>query len=212
MAPSRDGKAPAPVEEFKPTNGLVIGYVTLAVCALAVVYVAVSAHSVTGLRVALGFAVGGCVDWVVLLRPRATADREMLRLKNSLVDVDIPLALIDGVTVRQTLNVWVGKRRYVCAGIGRSRRRMFKRSGRRGPGALLGLGKLQGYAAQVNPAGEERSGMLYETYVATRIEELAEQARQEPAPSGNRVRHVPAWPALTALTALVVAFVVALLF
>src|SRR5690242_19549788 len=94
-----------PTDKFKPTNGFIIGYTGLAMCAVAVVYTAVAVHTITGLRVGLGFALGILVVWVSLLRPRAAAYPGVLRLRNSLADIEVPLVLIDEVTVRQTLNV-----------------------------------------------------------------------------------------------------------
>jgi len=211
MVPLRDGtKAPTPIERFKPTNGMITGYAALVLCGFAVVYVAVSAHSVTGLRVALGFALAGCVAWVSLLRPRAAAYSDVLRLRNSLVDVDIPFALIDAVTVRQTLNVWVGEHRYVCVGIGRTRRSMFKRNRRGGIPMLLGMDRLQDFVQKSDRPATDQTAMLYETHVVTRIETLVADARARLAcgtPTG-RIRHLPAWPEIAALAALAVAFAV----
>jgi hypothetical protein len=212
MAPLRAGtNAPGPIEKFKPTNGFIIGYTGLALCAFAVVYAAVSVHTLTGLRVALGFALGGLVAWVALVRPRAAVYPGVLRLSNSLVDVDIPLVLVDEVSVRQTLNVWVGTRRYTCVGIGRSRRRMLK-TRRPGITALLGMERLHSYAEESNRPALDQGGMLYETHVVTRIEQLVEEARQaaREQPPHERVRRLPAWPEIAGLTVLAVAFVVSL--
>lgn len=209
MAPLHDGATPqTPIERFKPTNGMITGYAALALCAFAVVYVAVSAHTATGASVALGFALAGCVSWVALLRPRAVAYSDVLRLKNSLVDVEVPLALIDAVTVRQTLNVWVGDHRYVCVGIGRSRRSMHKRNRPGGITMLLGMGRVQDFVQKSDRAASHEGSMLYETYVVTRIEDLVEAARKDlggAAPS-DHVRHLPAWPEIVALAVLAVAF------
>jgi len=214
MAPLHDGaKPPTPIERFKP-NGTITGYAALALCAFAVVYVAVTAHTPTGTRVALGLALAGCVSWVSLLRPRAVAYSDVLRLKNSLVDVEVPLAMIDAVTVRQTLNVWVGDHRYVCVGIGRSRRSMFKRNRPGGIAMLLGMGRVQDFVQQSDRARLDQSSMLYETYVVTKIEDLAEAARKDLGgePPTRRVRHLPAWPEIVALAALAIAFAVSFAF
>ena len=214
MASLRAGtKTPAPIEKFKPTNGFIIGYAGLVMCAFAVVYAAVSVHTLAGLRVALGFALGGLVAWLSLLRPRAAVYPGVLRLRNSLLDVEVPLALIDDVTVRQTLNVWVGERRYVCVGIGRSRRRMFK-SRRPGITALLGMERLHSYAEEANRPATDQTGMLYETYVVTRIEELVEEARKQLAgePPQGQVRRLPAWLEIAALAVLTIAFAVTFAF
>jgi len=209
MAPTNGTKPGAPLVRFRPTNGFIIGYTGLAMCAFAVVYVAVSVHTLTGLRVGLGFALAGVVAWVSLLRPRAAVFPGVLRLKNSMMDIEIPLVLIDAVTVRQTLNVWVGERRYVCVGIGRSRHSMFK-SNRRGVAMLFGMERLQKYAEDADRPANDQTGMLYETYVVTSIEELVEDARKNLGgePPQGRVRRLPAWPEIAALAVLAVVFAV----
>jgi hypothetical protein len=209
MAPTNGTKPGAPIVRFRPTNGFIIGYTGLAMCAFAVVYVAVSVHTLTGLRVGLGFALAGVVAWVSLLRPRAAVFPGVLRLKNSMMDIEIPLVLIDAVTVRQTLNVWVGERRYVCVGIGRSRHSMFK-SNRRGVAMLFGMERLQKYAEDADRPANDQTGMLYETYVVTSIEELVEDARKNLGgePPQGRVRRLPAWPEIAALAVLAVVFAV----
>lgn len=209
MATSHGSRSDAPIVAFKPTNGFIIGYTGLAMCVFVVGYVAVSVHTLTGLRVALGFALAGVVAWVALLRPRAAVFPGVLRLKNSLMDVEIPLVLVDAVTVRQTLNVWVGEHRYVCVGIGRSRRSMFK-SNRRGIAMLFGMERLQKYAEDADRPANDQTGMLYETYVVTSIEELVEKARKELGgePPQGQVRRLPAWPEIVGLVVLAVAFAV----
>lgn len=209
MAPTNGTKPDAPIVRFRPTNGFIIGYTGLAMCAFAVAYVAVSVHTLTGLRVGLGFALAGVVAWVSLLRPRAAVFPGVLRLKNALLDLEIPLALIDAVTVRQTLNVWVGEHRYVCVGIGRSRQSMFK-SNRRGVAMLFGMERLQKYAEDADRPANDQTGMLYETYVVTSIEELVEDARKklDGEPPRGRVRRLPAWPEIAVLVVLAVAFAV----
>lgn len=213
MAPTNGTSPDAPIVRFKPTNGFIIGFTGLAICAFAVVYVAVSVHTLTGLRVGLGFALAGVVAWVALLRPRAAVFPGALRLKNSMMDIEIPLTLIDAVTVRQTLNVWVGERRYVCVGIGRSRHSMFK-SNRRGISMLFGMERLQKYAEDADRPANDQTGMLYETYVVTSIEDLVETERKKlgDEPPQGRVRRLPAWPEITGLVVLAVAFAVTFAF
>jgi len=57
-----------PVERFRPTTGLFVGYAGLAVAAFAVVCVLVAVHTVTGLKVALGALFAAVVIWVSQLR------------------------------------------------------------------------------------------------------------------------------------------------
>ena len=41
-------------------------------------------------------------------------------MQGSIRDTYVPYVLIDEVAMAQTLNVWVGRKRYVCVGIGKS--------------------------------------------------------------------------------------------
>jgi hypothetical protein len=169
--------ATAPVERFKPSNGFILGYLCLAVLAFVVVDMAVAEHSLTGLRVALGAVFAGAVVWISQVRPRATAYADRLRLRNSLHDIYVPYTLIDAVTIRQVLTVWVGERRYVCIGIGLSRRdRRPKRSERP---SLLGQSRIHEFSAMAERASLDERAMNYETWVERRIDELVETAKRE---------------------------------
>jgi hypothetical protein len=212
MISSREASArPRPVERFRPTSGAIVGYAGLVVAAVVLGYVSFSVHTLTGLRVGLAMVLVGLVIWVTQLRPRAVAYEQTLLLKNAVRDVDVPLVLVDDVTVRQTLNVWVGEARYVCIGIGRSSRSMVK-GRRRSAAAVLGLERLQEYAEHADRPGLDQSAVRYETWVVRRIEELAEHARRDadraaPAPT---VRRRVAWPETVALVVTALAFAVTL--
>src|SRR5665811_1307179 len=191
---SADSTDVKPVERFKPTNGGVIGVAGLLFVGVAVGYVLFSVHTVTGLRVGLGAAFFGLVVWVTQLRPRATAYPYALRMKNSLRDTRIPLTLIDEVAVGRTLNVWVGDKRFVCIGIGKARKTIFK-SSKRGAATLLGFERLHEYAEEADRPHPEQNATLYETFVVRRIEELVDAAKRElrGAPVEGKVRHELAW-------------------
>lgn len=211
MTSSRETAKVEPVESFKPTSGMATGYVGLGLSLAALGYVIVSLHTLTGLRIGLGVALLAVVIWVTQLRPRATAYPETLRLRNSLRDVDIPLASVQEVSVRATLNVWVADKRYVCIGIGRSTRHMLKRS-KPGGGAMLGMARLREYGEQADRPGLDQSDMRYDTFVVTRIEELVEQAKKDRRglSAQGSVRRTLAWPEIAALTVLGVCFVVSI--
>jgi len=178
-----------PVERFKATSGIFAGYTGLAFTVAIVGYVLFNVHTVTGLRLALGMTLFGLVTWVTQLRPRAAAYPNHLLLKNSVRDVAIPLALIDEVTVRQTLDVWVGEKRYVCLSIGTSARRGFK-------------------SRKSSPASSQ-TDMSYESLVVTRIRELVETAKKAAGePVAAEARYDYAWPEIIALVVTGVAFVV----
>ena len=191
-ASHEDATDTRPVERFKPTSGLFVGYAGLLFVAVVLVYVILEVHTVTGLQVALGMLLFGLVVWVTQLRSRATAYPDRLLLRNSFRDVTIPLALIDDVSVRQTLNVWVGEQRFVCIGIGSSLRSMVKDSRRRSEGsALLGPSRWREFAGRAEQAAPDQSAMSYETFVVTRIQELVEQAKKESARRGGAAAAAP---------------------
>lgn len=203
-----------PVERFHPTSGRVVGYLSVAVIAGLLLYVAVNVHSVTGLRLAAGLVFLGVLIWVTQLRPRAIAYPDTLLLQNSLRDATVPLALVDGVSVRRMLTVWVGEERYVCIGIGSSLRKLVK-SKPRGPSSLLGWDRLEAYTEEATPLRPDQTAMSYATFVETRIAGLVDEAKRRTAPDigtpGPAARRTWAWPELVALVVTGVAFVVTLL-
>lgn len=198
-----------PVERFKATSGFFAGYTGLAFSAVTVGYMVLSVHTLTGLRVALGMTLFGVVTWMTQLRSRAVAHPDHLLLKNSARDAVIPLTLIDGVTVRQTLNVWVGEKRYVCIGIGTSFRSIFK-SRKKSTPSLLGMSRMREFSEMAERAAPDQSAMAYEAFVVTRIEELVEKAKKEAGgDAGPAEDHYSyAWPEITALVVTGTAFVV----
>ena len=171
------------------------------------VLTAVTEPNLTGVRICLLVALAGVVVWAVLLRPRATAYDETLVLHNQVSDWHLPLAEVEDVAVRHTLNVWVGGKRYSCSGIGRASRQMV-----RGPdGAPASV-----FARRDDPrtgAGDAaKIGEVdYATFVENRIDELAAVARREGGqpPAVQRVWAVPELAALSVLAlAALVAFLV----
>lgn len=202
-----DTASAGPVERFKPTTGVLSGWIGLVFVAVGIAYVALEVHTKTGLQVALGLAFLGMVIWVTQLRSRAAAYPSTLLLKNSLVDIRVPLRLVDEVSATRTLNVWVGERRYVCIGIGRSMKSMFKSE--RASSQSLGFSKLHQYTETAS--SPDQRAMTYETFVTNRIQELADRAKksstEEPAPE---VRRLPAWPEIVVLVVTGTAFVATL--
>ncbi len=105
-----------PVHAFRPTSGAVLGVAGLVAAAAVLLLVALTERSVTGLRVALVAGGAAVLIWMVLLRPRVAAFAETLLLRNMARDTHLPLAEIDTVVVRHTLNVWVGDQRFTSPG------------------------------------------------------------------------------------------------
>jgi hypothetical protein len=199
-----------PVERFKPTSGHILGYLGLAVAAFTVVYSAVAVHSVVGLRIATGALFFAVVVWITQIRPRATAYRRHVVLKNSLRDAHVPLAHVDEVGMGQTLSLWAGGQRYVCIGIGQTLRADIKARRRKDPG-LVGHSRYSELTVMADRASNEERASSYQTFVVTRLEELVEQAKREPAAGHEAPRHVWAWPEVVALAVTGLAFVVSLL-
>lgn len=183
-----------PVQRFKPTTGVVAGYLGLAVMAAIVVGVVVEYRTLVGLRVALAAMFLAVVVWSTQLRPRAVAYPTVLELRNSLRDYWVPYTLIDEVTVAQTLSVWVGERRYVCIGIGASVRADLKARQREAAEASVHL----------KPGRDLVTS--YRTFVLTTIDELVRREKRRvrlsdrPGPSAAVERRV-AVPELVALLA-----------
>jgi hypothetical protein len=173
------------VHAFKPTSGTLLGFLGLAIAGLVVVLVVLGERSLLGLRTALGAALVALFLWMVLLRPRVTAYADTLLLRNMASDVRIPLASIDDVGVRHTLNVHVDDQRYSCPGIGRSTRSMVRAQ----------------HGAARSPEQD------YVSFVETTIEELARAARRDGRGDPAPVRRSWAVPELVAGGVLVVALV-----
>jgi hypothetical protein len=213
MATSGPGSPGAhPVERFKPTSGRFVGYAGLVFVAVVVGYVAFRVHTVTGLQVALGVLLFGVLTWLTQLRPRAIAYSDRLLLKNSVRDVEIPLVLIDDVSVRQVLYVWAGEQRFVCVGIGRSMKDMVRRRRSAAAPSLLGTSRVREFVDMAEKAAPEQTAMSYQSFVEVRIAELVAQAKKETAtaePAGGP-RRLHAWPEIAALAVTGTAFAVSL--
>jgi hypothetical protein len=221
MPPFRNVSAAAsdgagPLERFKPTNGLFIGWAGLATVAFALAYTAIYVHSVVGLRIGLGALFAGVVIWVSQLRPRATAYPDVLQLRGALRDVHVPYLLIDEVAMGQTLNVWAGGRRYVCIGIGKSLGTdVRQRAKKERQGSLLGSSRQHEFSERAEAAAPDQRAMDYQTFVVTRIEELLDEARRDRKLRPDRavpssVRQTYAVPELVALGVTGLAFVASL--
>ena len=215
MTTSSGDLANQPLERFKATSGQAVGWGGLIFAAVIVGYVVLAHHTLTGLRVALGMVLFALVVWMTQLRSRATLYPDRVVLRNAARDAVLPLVLVDAVTVRQTLNVWAGERRYVCVGIGRSARSMVKEGRRKGTGdGPLGQGRWRQFAEQAERAAPDQTAMAYETFVVTRIEEVAAAVQKTASPAdvaAARARQEPAWPELVALAVVGIAFVISLL-
>lgn len=207
--PSGTTARPRPVERFAPTSGLFLGWTGLVCAAVAIGWVLLAVHTVTGLRVALGAAVFAVVVHVTQIRPRAAAYADHLLLRNSLRDTRVPLVAIDEVVVGTALQIWTGDERHVCIGIGKSPRDELKALKRRRV-QQVGPSRFQEFKAQAEVAGLDERAMTYQTFVETRIVELVEAARKQPGADqqSRSVRRAWAWPEVAALGVTLAAFLV----
>jgi len=208
MAPS--APAPAVVQKFKPTGGVVVGYTSLIVLGGCVVLAAVTEPNLLGLRIVLALLLIMSLTWVALLRPRADATVATLRLRNLFSDHLVPLAHIDEVLVRQMLVVRVGEDRYSCVGIGRSARQLMGNKRKRGPMAVLGVEQTDDRMA-VGQSAEIGNGADYATFVETRIEDLVRTAKRDLPDQSPAVRREWAQAEIVGVIGLAVAFTLSLL-
>ncbi len=202
-----------PVERFKPTSGYLLGYAGLALILVGLGYVVLSVHTVTGLRVGLAAVFATVLVWATQIRPRAVAYREALLLRNSFTDTRVPLRMVDAVTLRQTLNIWVGDARYVCIGIGEGLRARRKGSGNRPK--LLGTSRWHEFSEMADRAAPDQTGMTYHAFVVRRIEELVESAKKAELSESSEpalVRRRVALPEIVVLVVSGLGFLVSLLF
>lgn len=195
VRPPSSSPTSQPLHAFKPTSGMVLGSIGLAVAGLVVVLVLLGERSVLGLRTALAAALVGLVVWMVLLRPRVRAYADTLELRNMASDVLVPLAAVDAVTVRHALHVWVDDERYTCPGIGRSTRSMVRTHGGTQDASVAKASSSEGYVR----------------FVETTLEDLARTARRDARGEQPPVRRRWAAPELVAAGVLVVALVVSFL-
>jgi hypothetical protein len=213
MPQTRATSGSAPLDRFKPTTGAVAGWVGIGFAGFVVGYVLVEARTVEGLRVGLAALLAGVVVWVTQLRPRVTAYPGHLLLHGSVRDLEVPYALIDDVVLGQTLNIWVGGRRLVCVGIGRSLGMEMRNKGRSHGSALFGAGRVAGMDLTPDGSpGPRMPSVAYHDFVLDRIRDLVAAADRSAACARDlRVRRHWAVPELAALGCLSVALLVALL-
>ena len=196
-----------PVERFHPTSGRVTVVLVLLLAGVVVVVGVADPGSVAAPVIA-GAVLAAVLAWASMLRPALWATPEHLVMRNMLETVQVPLAAVEQLAVRQVLAVRAGEKRYVSTVVGRPWRKAV-RSGRSGHSAHT--------AAPA--AGEAPAGLPYADFVEQRLHQLMEQAREaagvrslsdEQAALAAGVRREPAWLPIGLSTAAAVAFVVTL--
>lgn len=206
-----------PVERFKPTAGAFVGWVGIMLAAVVALSLLVADPVLPTVRIALGLTFAGVLVWCTQLRPRLTAYALHLRLHGPLTDTYVPYIAVNQVALGQTLNVYVGRKRYVCVGIGRALgTEMRQRVRSRGTGSLFGPHRATDFALSGTSEVRDPAG-AYASYVLDRVERLVASARIELDRSGGlpdeafEVRRRPAVPEIVALVVTAGAFLATLL-
>lgn len=205
------------VERFRPTSGRIPGGLAVLLAAAVVVVSVVRPADVTA-PVTAGAVLGGVLAWAALLRPRVSASNESLYLTNMLETVEIPLAAVDELVVRQVLVVRAGERTFRSPALGRRLRKVLG-AGR--PKQLLGPGLTDAVSDELDTSGASPTPTLvdYADHVEARLRELVEDARSrrsvrrysdEAHALAEQVRRRPAWPEIGALVLTAVVFVLTL--
>jgi hypothetical protein len=182
----QQAKEKEPVERFKPTSGAFVGWSGLALAAGAVIWVIFKQHSLMGLRIALVAVFAALLIWVTQFRPRVTAYPWLMVIHGSLHDTYVPYAAIDELSMGQTLNVWVGRRRYVCVGIGRSvGYEMRQRVRGHGTETPTGGARTYGFSGRPSIPGSAQR-VSYAEFVLSRLDDLLAASRRDRPPAGRR--------------------------
>jgi hypothetical protein len=175
-----------PVERFKPTSGAFAGWAGILLAAGAVGWVLLFEHSENGLRLGLAAIFAAVVIWLTQIRPRVTAYRRLLKMHGSLRDTYVPYVSIDEVAMGQTLNVWVGRHRYVCVGIGKSMGyEMRQRVRGQGSNSVTGGNRSYGFSGRPGGGATEQR-MSYQSFVIERIDDLLAHASRDRPPKSQR--------------------------
>ena len=188
--------APAATERFHATNGLVSGYVALAVMAGVLVLAVLPWDAGRPLGVAILAVLGLLLVWCVMLRPAMWATERMLVLRGIFHTDEIPLGAIEQVAVSQVVAVKVRDKRYTSPAVGYTARQKIKANRRR----VRGGDEFQPTAANT-----------YQVYVEERIAQLAREGRERFGPSDAPVRRTWAWAEIAGCVALTAAWLIWLL-
>lgn len=191
-------------EWFRPTSGRVPGVLGLLVAAGMLVLSVRDRQADYAGPLAAGALFLAALVWAALLRPRIALTPSTLVLRNMLETVQVPLAAVEQLVVRQVLAVRVGERRFVSPALGKSLRRMVR-------GSFAG-----------DPAGAPQPlhAMSYADFVLARIQQRCDDARaglgirrgsEEQRALAGQVERRPAVPEITALAVSGLAFLVTLL-
>jgi hypothetical protein len=194
-----------------PTSGLLTGWIGEAIAAAVALTGVLEHHGLESVRVVLGALLGGALVWSFLLRSRVVLRTSEVLLRNVYVDTAIPYTLVDRFVVRSVTHVFVGGKRYVGSGVGRSARSMIRKPRARGAfgGVSGGLLDAAPAASTATKRGSADVADFLEEQVADRVGRARDWAGA-PVAAGGEVRRSVAWPELAVTVVLAAAFVVSL--
>ncbi|MBO1767528.1 hypothetical protein [Allobranchiibius sp. GilTou38] len=211
--PSRLAHTPDATDQrrlFRQSGAMVLGIVTIVICAVILVFGLWSMHRLHAVDIAWPIAVA-LLAWVLFVRPCVVLTEQAVVIHNLVRDVQIPWAAVESTQSRWNLKVvTTGGAGYGSWAITTQRRRV-PRAQRIG----LGMGNFRSRAERKQPIdvgaylnGPERAQSA--AAVAASIDEM--KAASAPQPTGDTgVRVQPAWWGIAALGAAVVLIVVGLL-
>jgi hypothetical protein len=209
------------IQRFRPTNGRVMGFLGLALCAFAAGLFVAYEPPRTAVPGVLGCGFAGLLVWLAMLRPGVAASTTHLQMRTLFETVSIPLASVQNVVVRRYLLVRSGGRKYICPAISRPLRRTVRSELRWAGGRQIlqpGVSEEQLTGGSIQTDVKE-PGLSYPDFVEQRIAQLAaddrarrgiEERSEEEYELGLQVERRTAWVEIGALALLAVAFVVAL--
>ncbi|MGN0063211.1 MAG: hypothetical protein ACI379_03125 [Nocardioides sp.] len=152
------------VERFPTTAGRVTGVLTLFVGVVLLVIGTVDPDYRFAPWALAAIVLAMVLAWAAMLRPALwVVDEETLVLRGMLDTAHVPLAGIDEVNVRQVLAVRAGRRRFVSAAVGRSRRTITRPA------------SLKDASAE---SAEQHGRVEYGLFVETRLRELVAAAHR----------------------------------
>lgn len=187
-------------ERFPPSNGVVSGYIGLAITVGILVLAVLPWDAGRPLGVAILATLGILLVWATLLRPALWVSGRTLVLRGIFHSDHVPLGAIDRVAVSQVTAISVRGKRYVSPVVGFTARQ--KSRNRRHD--------LRAVGADVPPPARTATN-TYQVYVEERIAQLAKEDRELHGPTDAPVRRTWAWPELAGTAVLIGAFLVWLL-
>ena len=207
---ARTPEATAPRQLLRQSGAMVLGIVTIAVCALILLLGLRSLHRLQPLDVTWPVAVA-LFAWVVFVRPCIVLTEEAVEIRNLVRDVRIPWRAVDRTESRWNLHViTTGGAGYGSWAITRQRPKT-PRVQRMGFGGLTGMSRAErrapiDTAAYLDPPDRPESAAGVATRIGEQRAAFAERPDAGADDAGARVQ--PAWWAIGALLAAVLLIVV----